>query len=224
MHRRALLGAVGTGVAGLAGCRTTAVTGDSGGTATPPTCDGPVPRRVSLVDTGDITAVDGLAVSATVPRARSDAEEPARLRTTVENAGDEPRELNVHEDDRCHLFDRDGRSEPRGLRLYHPDDTPTDRAGECWTSDAVPPDSVEDPLYGCTTAELGPGESLTTTYEVWDDYTADGYLPTDTYRIATGFKIRANGDDAARATDPGRPFERVEWWLDLRVEQPSDGE
>ena len=139
MQRRRLLATLAAAASGgFAGC---GASGSNSPTQTPTTCDDHAPRRIELTGIESIDATD-LSIAPTVQRARSTSTAPATLTVTITNEGDD-RAVDVTDGPRCHPFDRGrGRSDPRGLWLYRAGDTPDDRAGECWTRAAVPPDSV----------------------------------------------------------------------------------
>lgn len=215
MHRRRLLGTLAaTASGGLAGC---GASGSDSSTRTPPSCDDRAPRRVELTGTESVPDAAALSITATVERARFAADGAARLTVTVANDGDD-RVLDVRDGSDCHLFNRGrGRSDPRGLWLYRTANAPTDRAGECWTRDAVPPDSVGFDGYACGRYPLAAGDSLTTTYVLWDDYATDGYLPTGGYRFETTVSV-------SPSEDADEPSQSVDWWLDIAVRNAATTE
>ncbi|QPV62496.1 hypothetical protein I7X12_17460 [Halosimplex litoreum] len=219
MRRRTVLASLGASAA-LAGCRTVGSPERTDSeTETQPTCESPEPRRVELA--GSATASDEAQFSATVTieRGRSTAEAPARVTVGLGNDGPD-REIDVIDDGRCHILNRGaGRSEPNGLWLYRVGDAPTDRAGECWTRDRPPRDSVGFDGYGCGRYPFESDDTVATTYEVWDDYTVDGYLRPGTYRFDASVAL---WDEAAEeeGTDSGPTV--VDWWFELSVS--ADGE
>mgnify|MGYP000380350152 CR=1 FL=1 len=210
MRRRSVLASLGA-CAGLAGCRTAGTSDPTDTpTETPPPCGSPGTRRVELAGAGPLPADADLSATVTAERTRSTAEAPARFAVALTNDGPD-RAIDATDDDRCHLLNRGvGRSEPRGLWLYRADDAPTDRAGECWTRDLPPRDSVGFDGYGCGRSPFDSGETLATTYEVWDDDTADGYLRPGTYRFDASVALWNGPDDES---DPAV----VDWWFALSV-------
>ncbi|WP_436910698.1 hypothetical protein [Halosimplex marinum] len=210
MRRRDLLAAVGAGAAGFAGCQTRANSTDSG-TPTPPACEGATGRRVTLADTADVPGAAELVIDPVVLTAHSSPESPARVRIELANTGAR-REANVVDDTRCHLFNRNGRSDDGGLWLYRSQDAPgrDERAGECWTLDRVPDGRPAYRAYSCGGYTLASGGQRYFTYEVWDDYLADGYMRPGTYRFTTPVRIGYEGDVEAVEFD---------WWLELDVQR-----
>jgi hypothetical protein len=154
-----------------------------------------------------------LSVAATMERERITADATARLRVTLTNA-EATRETDIADEEHCHLFDRSrGGSDPSGLWLYRRQDAPTDREGECWTQTESPANTRTYVAVGCAKRTLAPGESVATTYELWDDYATDDYLPPGTYRFDAAIPVWTASDDGGD-DDPDRV---LDWWLDLRV-------
>jgi len=208
MQRRGLLATLAaTASGGFAGC---GAGGSNSPTRTPSTCDDHVPRRIDRTGAGSVADPADLSIAATVERARSTPTAPATLAVTITNEGD-ARAIDVTDGPRCHVFERDsGLSDPRGLWLYRAGDTPDDRAGECWMRAATPPERVGFDGYACGQYLVATGDSVTTVYEVWDDYATDGYFETGTYRFETDVSVYSNGD----ADDPVRS---IDWWLEISV-------
>ncbi|ELZ24844.1 hypothetical protein C475_11425 [Halosimplex carlsbadense 2-9-1] len=215
MRRRSVLASL-SACAGLAGCRSVGTPDPTdNSTETPPTCESPSTRRVELAGTGALPAAAGVSATVTTERTRSTAEAPARFTVALTNDGSDCA-VDATDDGRCHLLNRGaGRSEPRGLWLYRAGDAPTDRAGECWTRDLPPRDSVGFDGYGCGRYPFDSGETVGTTYEVWDDYTADGYLRPGTYRFDVSIALWAETPDEEDGTDPDPAV--VDWWFELSV-------
>jgi len=211
MQRRRLLATLAAAASGgFAGC---GASGSNSPTQTPTTCDDHAPRRIELTGIESIDATD-LSIAPTVQRARSTSTAPATLTVTITNEGDD-RAVDVTDGPRCHPFDRGrGRSDPRGLWLYRAGDTPDDRAGECWTRAAVPPDSVGFDGYACGQSPLASSDSITTVYEVWDDYATDGYLEPGAYRFETTVSVYSNEDSA-------EPIRSVDLWLEMTASTVS---
>jgi hypothetical protein len=171
-------------------------------------------RTVSISDTGSIPSDADLSITASLPRKQITSEMPARLTVEVTNTGSD-RAIDLVDSHYCHLFNRSrGGSEPAGIWLYPEQDPPDDRADDRWT---------RDPDFGTTrafvSAECPPypfeaGKSITTTYEVWDDYVADGYLPPSTYRFEASIGLWDSVDDDS---DPCL----VDWWLELEMTAPE---
>ena len=213
MRRRTVLAALG-GSAALAGCRTVGSPEPTDTeTETPPTCESPGSRRVELAGTATVPDETRVSATVTVERGSSTAAAPARLTVTLRNDGPD-REIDVTDDRRCHLLNRGtGRSDPHGLWLYRAGDAPTDRAGDCWTRDRPPRDSVGFDGYACGNYPFESGGTVATTYEVWDDYTADGYLRPGTYRFDVSIALWDGTGEGESETDPTV----VDWWFELSV-------
>ncbi|QLH79116.1 hypothetical protein HZS55_18255 [Halosimplex rubrum] len=219
MRRRAVLASLGASTA-LAGCRGPGSPDRTATqTETPPTCAEPGPRRVELATAATIPDEIGVSATVTAERERSTAGAPARVAVALRNDGPD-REIDVADDGRCHLLNRDAaRSDPNGLWLYRANDTPTDRAGECWTRDLPPRDGVGFDGYGCGRYPFGSGETVATTYEVWDDYTVDGYLRPGTYRFDVSVALWTEpAEEGGTNSDPTV----VDWWFELSVSD-ADG-
>lgn len=212
MNRRSVLAIMGAGAGSLSGCQ---VLGSSNqpSTRTPPACNSSVPRNVELDGTEKLPSDAALSITATMERERVTGDEPARVQITVTNEG-ATREIGVTDDSRCHIFNRDsGRSHPEGLWLYRNHNAPSDRAGDCWTRNESPPEEPGFDGYGCERSSLESGESITTTYEVWDDYTVEGYMPPGRYRFEVSIPLWESQED----DDP----DVFDWWLDLEVTSPE---
>lgn len=216
MRRRTVLASLGASATALAGCQAPgSPESTTTGTRTPTTCDSPEPRSVRLADTGSVPADADLSVSVTPERTRTTADAPARFRVAVANDGPS-REIDVTDDGDCHLLNRDrGRSDPNGLWLYRTESAPTDRAGECWTRDLPPRDRVGFDGYGCGRRAFESGESIATTYEVWDDYATEGYLRRGTYRFDVSIAVWDDRGATATATESTPTV--LDWWFELSV-------
>jgi len=225
MRRRAVLAAIGTSVAGLAGCQASGSDAERAeATRTPTTCESPDSRRITVDDTAGLSSDAAFSVTATMERERSDADGPARCQLAITNEGPE-RAITVDESAGCHPFNRGrGLSDPRGLHLYRRGEAPDERAGDCWTRDASPPDHHGFDGYSCGYRTLGSGETVATTYEVWDDHVTSGYMPAGTYRFRLDAGVsRPDSDAAGEGSKSGGPTasddpaESLAWWLDLAV-------
>jgi hypothetical protein len=214
VRRRTVLASLGASVP-FAGCRGIGSPDRTDSdTATPPTCESPEPRRVELAGTATVPDEARVSATVTVERGRSTADAPARFTVSLRNDGPD-REIDVTDDGRWHLLNRGkGRSDPTGLWLYRVGDAPTDRAGDCWTRDRSPRESVGFDGYGCGRYPFESGETVATTYGVWDDYTADGYLRPGTYRFDASVALWERVDETT-ATDPDPVV--VDWWFELSV-------
>ncbi|WP_436910279.1 hypothetical protein [Halosimplex marinum] len=215
MRRRAVLASLGA-CATLAGCRGLGSPDRTAAeTATPPACAGPGPRRVELGEIGTLPDESEVSAAVSAERTRSTADAPARFSVGLRNDGRD-REIDVTDDTQCHLLNRGkGRSDPNGLRLYRAGDAPADRAGDCWTRDRSPRDSVGFDGYGCGRHAFESGSATATTYEVWDDYTVDGYLRPGTYRFDVSVALWT--ETAGREGETNSEPEAVDWWFELSV-------
>ncbi|QLH84105.1 hypothetical protein [Halosimplex pelagicum] len=219
MRRRAVLTSLGA-CATLAGCQEPgSADRTADGTETPPTCGDPKPRRVELAGAATVPDEPRVSATVTVERERSTAEAPARFTASLRNDGPD-RAVDVTDDNRCHFLNREkGRSDPNGLWLYRAGDAPTDRAGECWTRDRPPRDSVGFDGYGCGRSPFESGGTIATTYEVWDDYTVDGYLRPDTYRFDASVALWT--EPAGEGGTDSEPAV-VDWWVELSVSADAE--
>lgn len=214
MHRRALLATLGTGVSLLAGCQTQQ---QSKATTAPPPdpakCKSPEERRIELIDTADVPESADLSITATMERQQVTSESPAQIRISLTNKGAK-RATTVTETEHCHLFNRTyGGSDPAGLWLYRQQNAPDNRVGKCWTRDAGKTRTFVS--IGCGKQTFASGESITTTYEIWDDYVTEGYFPTGTYRFSRSIPIWSTENTE------GDPDRKIDWWMDLKVSQPN---
>jgi hypothetical protein len=174
----------------------------------------PERRTVSIADTGAIPSDADLSITASLPRKQITSEAPARLTVEVTNRGSH-RAIDLTDGGYCHLFNRGrGGSDPAGLWLYRKQDTPDDRADDRWTLDRNATDTRAFVMVDCSQETFANDESITTTYEVWDDYVADGYLPPGIYRFDASIGLWSSVDDDS---DP----RLVDWWLELEVTAPE---
>lgn len=214
MDRRALLAALGTNASLLAGCQTREREPTTDHLPKPSTCESPGDRHVAISDTASVPADADLSIDTSMGRTQVTADAPARLRIDVTNTG-APRGIDISDQRYCHLFNRTaGKSDPAGLWLYREQDAPTESVGKCWTKQASETRTFVS--VGCPVQTIAESESVTTTYEVWDDYATDGYFPTGTYRFSQTISLWAGTGEY-----DGEPDEQVDWWIDLRV---SDSE
>lgn len=221
MRRRAVLAAVGTSLAGTAGCSASlgggTTTTDRTTTRSLPTFDATtVQRQVSLADVDDVPD-HPVAIDAELLNGAVTGEDPARVRVTVTNEADEKRYF-TNNDGECALFNRGGgASDPAGAHLHQPDfpgyagpcADPT-RRGNLWQLDLSSSTQCLVQDYGCAPVAYDAGETKSTTYQVWDDYTVKGYLPPDTYRFEERVILGENEGD-----------EEFRWGFSLIVELPD---
>ncbi len=213
MNRRTFLTTSGVATTGLiGGClgEVSPGAGPNEGDESPnTTATVPSPRRVTLVETEDLSDYD-LAVEVGVLSSRVDQSSPARLEIRTTNTG-ERRRLQIQADDDCSLFNRaDCESHPEGLWLYHAEDLPDERKNHRWEPDKDEGRSGGD--YGCQSPIYETGATITNEYEVWDDFAIPGYYPTGTYRFETSFKI-----DETKMTEDSEKLAEPTWGFSIDV-------
>lgn len=172
-------------------------------------------RRLSLASQDSIDAEHDLDVQAELVDAVVTDADTARVRVTTTNVG--PRRALSVGTDGCDAFDRGlGASRPEGLWLYRADATDSiDRQGDRWEPDVPAGRPRGFGGYACPARVYATDESVTTEYEVWDDYRVRGYLDPGVYRWATDVRVWA--DPAAEASDP--PSETVRWGFAVQVSE-----
>lgn len=207
MDRRTYVASLGATTSLLSGCLN-AVTNRPPATA----CTMPEPRRVTISETSGLPARAGLEIDTTLERADITPDAPARLSVTVTNTG-EPRYAQLADAEYCHLFHRGrGQSTPAGVWLHRQQNAP-DHAGTCWQQPRRPEETRTFISIGCNLAQFGAGESISTTYEVWDDFGTEGYLSPTTYRFDPAIPLRTTKTDDSPT--------RVDWWTKLTVTNPD---
>lgn len=207
MKRRSLLAVLGTAsAAGLAGCASVLA-------SQPETR-----RRVVSIDSVDEIA-DEHEVNIDVDLLNGEItdERTARLRVTTTNEGAQ-RAISAGEE-KCAILNRtDERSDPEGLWLYQSTDEEwLERDGKKWTHDGDDDGSLAYALYGCGAPTYESGESVSTEYVLWDDYTVDGYLPTGTYR----WEVPIRTWDGPSGFGENEPSGRFTWGFWLTVDVPE---
>lgn len=227
MRRRAVLLTTGGALVGpLAGCNNST---DEGESPTPsaeapatPTATSTTPTEVERQRTVDLDSQDTVpethqvSIAVAVLESAITTAQTARLRVTMTNEGSK-RAFRVA-GGYCKLFTdpHAGSDDPAGLWLYQPDETKhLDRKGERWVPDRPPSEPRTFPASACSPQEYASGESVSTEYEVWDDYQVEGYLKPDTYRWEQEVGIWEDSD--ARATEP--PTATFTWGFALSVEK-----
>lgn len=168
-------------------------------------------RRLSLASQDSIDAEHDLDVQAELVDAVVTDADTARVRVTTTNVG--PRRALSVGTDGCDAFDRGlGASRPEGLWLYRADATDSiDRQGDRWEPDVPAGRPRGFGGYACPARVYATDESVTTEYEVWDDYRVRGYLDPGVYRWATDVRVWA--DPAAEAS------ETVRWGFAVQVSE-----
>lgn len=207
MERRNLLTILGqVSVVGLAGCLST---GD-----TAPTNE----RRVSIENQDSVPDDHDMQIQVEVLESEITDGNTARLRVTTTNMGSK-RKISV-DSGKCDLFNRNrgGSDSPPGLWLYHVDRTEyLDRKDDRWVPDVPSNQPRGFASYGCTPVVYDGGESVSTEYEMWDDYRVDGYLEPGTDRWEQDVFI---WDDPTAEWNE-TPSATVTWGFSLSVEFPE---
>lgn len=215
MNRRALLASLGTTAGLLAGCqeldastRTTAQPATTPEPRTASDCRFHGHRTASLVETGGLPDEAGLDIEATLDPNEIAEHETARLTVTVTNTGP-TRMTHLADEEYCHLFDRGHSISGTTLRLFRQQDAPPVDEGDCWRKDKDPSETQTFIDIGCRPREFRPGDSISTTYELWHYYAADGYFPPGTYHFSTSIALWPPDDEAAETS--------IDWWLELEI-------
>lgn len=226
MRRRIVLLTVGGALAGTsAGCNNSTGEGESptpsAEASATPTGMSRTPteeerqRTVNLDSQDTVPETHQVSINVAVLESAITTAHTARLRVTMTNEG--PRRAFRVAGGYCKLFTdpHAGSNDPAGLWLYQPNETEyLDRRGERWVPDRPPSHPRSYPASACSPQEYKAGESLSTEYEVWDDYQVDGYLQPDTYRWEQEVEIYE--DTAARG--PDSPTATFTWGFSLSIE------
>ena len=215
MNRRALLASLGTTAGLLAGCQelgaSTRTTTPSVTTPKPRTasdCTFHGNRTVSLAEMGDVPDETGLDIEATLERNEITERETVRLTVTVTNTGP-TRMTPLADEEYCHVFDRQQGVSRNGLRLFRQQDAPPVDEGDCWRKDKDPSETQTFIDIGCRAREFPTGDAISTTYELWHFYSAEGYFPPGTFHFSTSISLWPPDDEDAETT--------VGWWLELEI-------
>lgn len=226
MHRRTILVSAGGTLAGaLTGC-ISSTDGNESPTpthepSTTPTAttrkstDEDQPRTVNLENQDEVPKRHQVSVGVEVLEPAITAAHTARIRVTTTNEGP-ARSLSVGPD-KCNLFNRDraGSDDPAGLWLYQSEDSPdANRKGERWVLDRSQSQHRSFATYGCLPRAYESAESVSTEYEVWDDYRIEGYLQPGTYRWEEEIQIWDDTD----AKDTDSPSATFTWGFSISVE------
>lgn len=227
MHRRTLLVTAGGTLAGaLTGC-ISSTDGNESPTPTHEPSTTPTPtsrkatdedrqRTVSLENQDEVPKRHQVSIGVEVLEPAITAAHTARIRVTTTNEGP-ARSLSVGPD-MCSLFNRNraGSDDPAGLWLHQPEDSQdADRKGERWVLDRPQSQHRGFPAYGCLPRAYESAESVSTEYEVWDDYRIEGYLQPGTYRWEEEIQIWDNTD----AKDTDSPSATFTWGFSISVEK-----
>lgn len=206
MNRRALLGGLGTlGTTGLSGCVRFPA---------PSWSDDAPPANVVSLDAQD-TVPDQYDVDIDVEVVHSEFtdDSPAVIRVTTTNVGG-PLKVSIGTG-YCSVFNRQrgGSDDPPGLWLHRPDSHGSERADGRWVADLPPDEPRGFADVGCTIQDYEEGQSVSSTYEVWDDYRKRGYLVPGTYRWEETVRV----SDTTSDTDSVP--ESFEWGFSLRLQK-----
>lgn len=228
MRRRTVLHTVGGALSGvLTGC--TSGTGRNASPTPSPTASttptpqstnkpkGELQRTVTLEDQDSVPKPYRVSIDVDVLESAITTAHTARLRVTMTNEGP-PRAFRVAGGN-CRLFTEShaGSDKPAGIWLYQPNETKyLDRKGERWVPDRPPSHPRSYPASACAPREYKSDESVSTEYEVWDDYQLDGYLKPDTYRWEGEVEIWEETEPRPRGTDS--PAATFTWGFSLAVE------
>lgn len=218
MRRREFLrGALGAGVASLAGC--TQVLG------------GQVQRRITVESVDDHEEEYDLTIDVEMAETRVTPEHTAEVKITATNQN---REQYVKLRDKgCRIFgransDSGASDEPSGLWLHLPETSRfIERKGDRWTRDKpqgqgehmsdLPPNigGCERILYSPPSSREQPLPSFIRRYWVWDDYQVEGYMSPGTYRFEEPIQIFEERSDSE-----GEKIADLTWGFSLKVENP----
>lgn len=207
MDRRLFLVNSGVVVIGVSGCQKISENTMTNKN-TDRSCREDADKVVELQKSGTISPELNISITAEIDKNIISSDKTATLQTSVINEG-EDREINIRDDSKCHLFNRgSGRSTPPGIWIYRDEDTPDDRLEDCWTRNLSSEEEPPFDDYSCPFEHFPTGDSITTSYEIWDDHTNNGYLSPGTYRFDTVFMTSGiNG---------GGP-NKIDWWIELQI-------
>jgi hypothetical protein len=205
MNRRTLLTTTATTcVVGVSGCqRLQGLTTDDTGR-----------RVVELHDQDAVADSDDVTISVELLEQTVTEAHPAHVQITTTNEGPD-RALSIGPD-RCGLFNRSngGSDDPAGLWLYRPEAAESlDREADRWEQDTSPFSDRSYPAYGCGAFEYSAGESVSTEYEVWNDYAESGYFEPGTYRWEREIQLWDDPDEAGTE----QPTTTFQWGFSLTV-------
>lgn len=206
MNRRALLGGLGTlGATGLSGC--VRFPAPSWSEHASPASTVSLNAQDTVPDRYDID------IDVEVVQADFTDDSPAVIRVTTTNHGD-PLKLSIGTG-YCSIFNRrgGGSDDPPGLWLHRPGSLGSDREDGRWVADRPPGEPRGFPDVGCTMQTYRGGESVSSTYQVWDDYRKRGYLVPGTYRWEETVRF----SDASSETDSGE--ESFEWGFSMTLKK-----
>lgn len=227
MHRRTIVVTAGGTLAGaLTGC-ISSTDGNESPTPTHEPSTTPTPtsrkvtdearqRTVSLENQDEVPKRHRVSVDVEVLEPAITAAHTGRIRVTTTNEGP-ARSLSVGPD-MCSLFNRSraGSDDPAGLWLQQSEESQdANRKGERWVLDRPQSQHRGFPAYGCLPRAYESEESVSTEYEVWDDYRIEGYLQPGTYRWEEEIQIWDDTD----AKDTDSPSATFTWGFSISVEK-----
>lgn len=220
MKRRKALSLLGSGgSAALAGCmkgagRTNKNPASETSFSTATVAPENLQRRISLAQ-DTVPHQYRIGITAELVRPTITDTRTALVRITTSNEGPE-RALSVGET-RCSLFNRsdNGSDEPAGLWLHRINSDKPQREDDKWVADKPDSDARGFHMYLCSPRSYEPGESVTTVYQVWDDYRTDGYLTPGRYRWKQEVEVWEDSD----VNKKDEPITSFAWSFTLRVEE-----
>ncbi|WP_224334882.1 hypothetical protein [Haloprofundus halobius] len=218
MDRRALLAVV---AAGLSGCVADPPLASADGSnesrnrEPPENADPDAQRWISIASTDEIPEEAELEIDAEVVEPNVTPEKTARVEVTTTNRG-AARKLS-HREEMCSIFNRDrGVSVADGLVLHRPSSAEwMDRVEGKWSPDRPAGEPRGYASYACGQKEYDESASVTSVYDVWDDYRTWGYMRPGTYRFET--HVATYPPDAELGDESDVEFT---WGLELKVRKP----
>ena len=207
MKRRALLGRLGiVSTACFAGC----IGAPSQGTQSKPT----PASRITSSSQDTIPHQFSFDITVKVIHSQFTEDQPGIIQITTTNNGD-PVSLSVGSG-YCSIFNRTkgGSDDPSGLWLHRPETAKNiNRKEGQWVADKSSDEPRGSANAGCMMQTYEKGQSITSTYQVWDDYQTEGYLESGTYRWETDVSI----SDAS--SDRESSEESILWGFSLTLEE-----
>lgn len=220
MKRRRVLKLIGgAGIAGYAGCLgAPTVQTDSQTTSSEKKTQTERDTREVIIANQDTMADEhNLRIEATMLEPTVTEAHPARLRITITN--DHERRTTFYHG--CSAFSKyDWMSNPYGLFLANAE-------SPSWALESGPQWIIEPPsepgtegYFGdaaCGASPYKPGQSRRFERVLYDDGRIEGYLEPGTYGFTDTFLLTSSLDAERSREDSVR----VDWWMDLRIENPT---
>ncbi len=210
MNRRSFLYGVGSAsVVSVSGCLGQIPAASGSGTSQ---------REVSIHDQDSTPADSHVSIDVELLEERTTDSQPVQLQIHITNEGSE-RAFSVG-DGSCSLFNRSkgGSDTPEGLWLYSPGHADRiERDEGKWTEDRSADEYRGFSNQGCPPRPFEPDESLTTQYELWDDYRVGGYFETGTYRWEQQVSVWNDPDTKSSSTAADLLFD---WGFEIAVAEP----